>query len=108
MRARRITPKAVHPADLCLLPDGRVLMTVGYRVGPFGAYALACDASGKFDWDRRFLLVDDAANWDCGYPSSVLLKDGRVFTVYYAVGSKIHPAWGTHCGGLTFKVPEKP
>jgi hypothetical protein len=45
---------------------------------------------------------------DCGYPSSILLKDGRILTVYYAVGSKDNPKWGIHCGAVTFEVPVKP
>jgi hypothetical protein len=84
---RKVTPAKVHPADLTLLPDGRVLLVVGYRVGPFGVRALVGDGAGSFDWERRFVLVNDATNGDCGYPSSVVLKDGRVLTVYYAVGS---------------------
>jgi hypothetical protein len=66
------------------------------------------DKDGNFDWKRRFTLVDDATNTDCGYPSSVLLKDGRVLTVYYAVGSKENPAWGLHCAAVTYNLPGSP
>jgi hypothetical protein len=99
---RKVTPAKVHPADLTLLPDGRVLLVVGYRVGPFGLRALVGDAAGSFDWKRRFVLVNDATNGDCGYPSSVMLQDGRVLTVYYAVGSKDQPRWGVYCGAVTY------
>ena len=104
---RKLTPAAVHPADLVLLPDGRVLLVVGYRVGPFGVRGLVGDAMGRFDWGRRFSLVDDATSGDCGYPSSVVLKDGRVLTVYYAVRSKEHRKWGVHCGAVVYQVPAK-
>ena len=98
-----ITPANVHPADLLPLADGSVLMTCGYRVGPtFGVRALLSAADGSFDWKSHFTLVDDATNRDCGYPSSILLKDGRVLTVYYAVGSKEHPDWQTHCGAVMY------
>jgi hypothetical protein len=100
----KLTPAAVHPADLLLLPDGRVLMTCGDRRGPFGVRAVAGDASGKFNWNASIPLVTDAINSDCGYPSSVPLKDGRVLTVYYATGSKENPDWGTHCGAVTWSV----
>jgi hypothetical protein len=103
-----VTPARVHPADLALLPDGRVLLAVGYRVGPFGVRGLVSDASGAFDWKGHFILVNDATNSDCGYPSSVILKDGRVLTVYYAVGSKNHPTWGVHCGAVVYRPPAKP
>jgi Neuraminidase (sialidase) len=98
-----VTPANVHPADLLPLPDGRVLITCGYRVGPtFGVCALLSDANATFNWKNHFTLIDDATNRDCGYPSSILLKDGRVLTVYYAVGSKEHPEWQTHCGAVVY------
>jgi hypothetical protein len=103
-RPERLTPAAVHPADLLLLPGGRVLLTCGDRRGPFGVRAVVGDASGKFDWNASIPLVTDAISSDCGYPSSVLLKDGRVLTVYYATGSKEHPEWGTHCGAVTWSA----
>ena len=99
---RNLTPARVHPPDLLLLPDERILLVTGYRVGPFGVRGLVGDKDGNFDWKRRFILVNDATNSDCGYPSSILLKDGRVLTVYYAVGSKENPEWGVHCGAVTY------
>jgi hypothetical protein len=105
---KKLAPAQVHPADLLLLPDRRVLLVAGYRVGPFGVRGLIGDREGTFDWQQRFILVNDATNGDCGYPSSILLKDGRVLTVYYAVGSKDNPRWGVHCGAVTFEVPAKP
>jgi hypothetical protein len=104
----QLTPAKVHPADLLRLPDERVLLVTGYRVGPFGVRGLVGDREGRCDWRQRFLLVNDATNGDCGYPSSVLLKDGRVLTVSYAVGSKDHPAWSVHCGAVTYQVPAQP
>jgi hypothetical protein len=101
----KLTPARFHPADLIVLPDQRVLLVTGYRVGPFGVRGLLGNREGKFDWDRRFVLVNDAVSADCGYPSSVLLKDGRVLTVYYATRSKEHSDWGVHCGAVTYRVP---
>jgi hypothetical protein len=34
-------------------------------------------------WGPEITLRDDAANWDFGYPRSVLRPDGKVVTVYY-------------------------
>ncbi|MDQ3623155.1 MAG: glycoside hydrolase [Verrucomicrobiota bacterium] len=104
-RPRKLTPVNVHPADLCLLEDGRVLLTVGNRVGPFGVLGLVSDAAGQFDWSARFSLVDDALTRDCGYPSSVSLKDGQALTLYYATRVKRQPEWGVHCGALTYRAP---
>ena len=69
---------------------------------------LVGDKLGTFNWAERFVLVNDATNTDCGYPSSVLLKDVRILTFYYAVGSKDNPKWGIHCGAVTFEAPVKP
>ena len=80
-------------------------MVTGYRVKPYGVRGLVSDKLGNFDWDNRFILVDDAVSTDCGYPSSVLLNDGRVLTVYYATQSKDHPEWSVHCGALTYPAP---
>lgn len=101
---RVLTAAAVHPAELTTLPDRRVLLTCGDRRGPFGVRAVVGTASGTFDWNASIPLVTDAISTDCGYPSSVLLKDGQVLTVYYATGSKEHPEWGTHCGAVTWSV----
>jgi hypothetical protein len=99
--------KAAHPADLVRLPDGRPLMVTGYRAGPFGVRGVVGTPDGRFDWTTSFPLVDDSTNVDTGYPSSVVLKDGRVLTLYYAVGSKTHPEWGVHCGVVEFTTPVK-
>ncbi|GIW78880.1 MAG: hypothetical protein KatS3mg105_0687 [Gemmatales bacterium] len=99
---KRITPANVHPADLILLPDRRILLTVGYRLKPFGVRGLISDAKGEFNWEDHFVLVDDAIGGDCGYPSSVLLQDGRVLTVYYATRVTTHRPWGIHCGALIY------
>ncbi len=106
-KTRQITPAKVHPADLSLLPDGRVLMTVGNRVGPYGVLGMAGTAVGEFDWKKRFSLVDDAISADCGYPSSVALKDDRTLTLYYATRAKEQVAWRVHCGALVYQVPKE-
>jgi BNR repeat-like domain len=100
-----LTPRSVHPADLIELDDGRVLLVVGNRVGPFGVLGLVSDRQQQFDWSRRFTLVDDALSGDCGYPSSVKLAGGLALTVYYATRAKEHPEWGVHCGAVVFDVP---
>ena len=102
---QHLTPASVHPADLILLPDNRVLITLGDRRKPNGVLGMVGDAAGTFNWDKHFTLMDDAASADCGYPSNVLLKDGKVLTVYYATKALGQPAWGVHCGALIYAVP---
>jgi photosystem II stability/assembly factor-like uncharacterized protein len=106
--AVKLTPPLVHPADLVELRDGRVLLVAGERRGPFGVRGLVATPDGG-DALRRaplFTLVDTATNGDCGYPSSVVLDDGRVLTVYYAVGDTEHAGWGEHCAAVTYEVPK--
>jgi hypothetical protein len=91
---QKLTPANVHPSDLCELKDGRVLLAVGNRAGPFGVLAMVSEAAGQFDWEERFELMNDAIKGDCGYPSSVVLADGRVATMYYAARTSGHPDAG--------------
>lgn len=100
-----LAPRGILPADLTLLPDNRVLVTLGNRLGPFGVVGMVGDAQGKFDWTKRFALVTDAFNRDCGYPSNIVLSDGRVLTVYYATKANDRPAWKMHAGAVFFRPP---
>jgi photosystem II stability/assembly factor-like uncharacterized protein len=100
-----VTPRLVHPPDLMQLPDGRVLLVAGDRRSPFGVVGLV-GTPDKMDFKHAFKLVDTAINLDCGYPSSVVLKDGRVMTAYYATGDKEHAGWGEHCAAVTFAPPQ--
>jgi hypothetical protein len=100
-----VTPPMVHPPDLVQLPDGRVLLTCGDRRNPFGVIGIVGTAD-KLEWANHFPIATAATNLDCGYPSSVVLKDGRVMTAYYAVGDEEHPDWGTHAAALTYEIPK--
>lgn len=77
-----------HPVDLIQLSDGRVMATYGIRPSvhtrPGGVRACFSADNGK-TWDitTEVQLRNDFFNWDVGYPESMELPDGRVFTVYY-------------------------
>ena len=100
---QRLSPSGVYTADFLVLPDQRVLLVANDRIGPFGVYGAVGNKDGEFNWKNAFILSSDAISTDCGYPSSVLLKDGRVLTAYYATGSKTSPNWETHCAALTYR-----
>lgn len=70
------------PADLLLLEDGRVLTTYGYRTRPFGIRAKVSEDGGK-SWGPEIILRDDGKSWDLGYPRSVQLDNGEIFSTYY-------------------------
>ncbi len=82
----QITRDNEHPADLIALANGDVLLTYGERNQPYGVVAIRSHDGGK-TWDdtTRVVLVDDADNRDCGYPSSVQLPNGKIVTMYYRV-----------------------
>ncbi|NOY82345.1 MAG: exo-alpha-sialidase [Kiritimatiellaeota bacterium] len=72
------------PQHILALKDGRLLMTYGYRYKPYGIRAcISRDRGRSWDVDREILLAHGAPTPDLGYPVSIELKDGRVFTVYY-------------------------
>lgn len=70
------------PCHLLLLKDGRILATYGYRSYPFGIRISISEDEGK-TWKNEFILRDDGGSWDLGYPVSVQLQSGEIFSVYY-------------------------
>lgn len=74
-----------YPAHLLQLTDGRLLATYGYRREPFGIRAcLSRDGGRNWDDDAEIVLRADLRNRNLGYPESLQLPDGSMFTVYYA------------------------
>jgi hypothetical protein len=87
----QITRDGEHPADLCVLTSGNVLMTFGRRISPRGCGALMSSDGGKtWDFDHEALLAGDSPGSDCGYPSTIQFDDGSIATlVYFAAGSQM-------------------
>jgi hypothetical protein len=77
-------PGRGNPASLLTLEDGTVLCVHGARQDPAGMYVVASKDDGvTWDLDGRRIIRDDFSNWDCCYPSTVLMPDGRIFTTFY-------------------------
>ena len=73
-----------NPASLRALPDGTLLCVHGSREDPSGIYVVASYDEGEtWDMAHRRVIRDDSPNMDCGYPSTIVMPDGRVLTVYY-------------------------
>lgn len=70
------------PPHLLRLASGRIVMTYGRRWKPFGIEAIVSDDNGE-SWSAPVTLWTDAPTLDLGYPSSVELADGSIFTLYY-------------------------
>jgi hypothetical protein len=75
------------PTDLLELADGRVMATYGVRPWhnmPCGIRACFSSDNGQsFDLKTEVQIRNDFVNFDIGYPESMQLADGRIFTVYY-------------------------
>ena len=77
-----------HPVDLIQLSDGRLMASYGVRPPlhnkPEGIRACFSSDNGEtWDLQTEVQIRNDFINWDGGYPESLQLPDGRVFTVYY-------------------------
>lgn len=78
------TPIWGFPPHLLKLRDGRLLVTYGRRLEPFGQRACLSDDGGEtWDIEHEIILRDDGPTFDLGYPSSVELDSGEILTVYY-------------------------
>lgn len=79
------TPIWGYPPHLIALDNGWTLVAYGRRKEPFGERACISKDGGK-TWDvENEIVLTVAPTSDLGYPASVQLDDGSIFTVYYEV-----------------------
>jgi hypothetical protein len=73
------------PPHLLDLGGDRLLCVYGHRRPPYSVRGcISLDGGRTWDIAGELVLRGDLPNRNLGYPSSVLLSPGRVFTVYYA------------------------
>jgi sialidase-1 len=74
------------PPHIVRLPDGKLVNVYGRRYAQptaFGEYAAISD-DGGVTWDvENEVILAVCHNGDLGYPSSCVLADGTILTVYY-------------------------
>lgn len=104
----QVTGDAQHPADMIVLQNGDIVLTHGHRRPPYGVRALISRNEGRtWEHDKTLVLVADCTSPDVGYPSSVQLPGGDIFTAYYAVNSQSimqgtrYPL-GVHAAGVRY------
>ena len=80
------TPKALgcknSPPHLLQHSSGTLICAYGHRVPKFGVEVMFSDDNGD-TWDMGHAIWDEGMNLDLGYPCSVELDNGDIFTVYY-------------------------
>ncbi|HEU0122711.1 MAG TPA: sialidase family protein [Bryobacteraceae bacterium] len=71
-----------NPPSMVRLDDGRLVLTYGYRIAPFGIRAKISKDNGN-TWGEEIVLRQDGGGGDLGYPRTVKRPDGKLITVYY-------------------------
>jgi hypothetical protein len=97
-----------YPPHLLKLSNGWLLSTYGKRWPPFGEYASISRDHGK-TWDvEHEIQLSEAASGDLGYPATVQLEDGMLWTVYYEIDQPCEAPClkGTHWRLKQLPVPE--
>jgi hypothetical protein len=70
------------PPHVMVHSTGVVAAVYGCRERPYGQRAMV-SYDGGGTWDAGYILRGDGPDGDLGYPASVELADGQIFTVYY-------------------------
>ncbi|MEZ5356406.1 MAG: sialidase family protein [Bryobacteraceae bacterium] len=77
-----VTETGGNPPSMVRLGDGRLVLTYGYRLKPFGIRARISGDNG-LSWGEEIILRQDGGGTDLGYPRTILRPDGKLVTVYY-------------------------
>ena len=75
--------------------SGPLVCVYGYRKEPYGERAGISHDGGE-TWESDLSLRDDGPTGDLGYPASVEMPDGSIFTIYYQqyeAGEKCSLLW---------------
>ncbi|MCL5275136.1 MAG: glycoside hydrolase [Chloroflexi bacterium] len=70
------------PPHLLRHSSGMLVCVYGYRQPGYGQRAMLSRDDGA-TWEHDWIIRDDGPDGDLGYPTSVELGDGGIFTVYY-------------------------
>jgi hypothetical protein len=70
------------PPHLLRPSSGVLILTYGYRLEPWGQRVAFSHDDGA-TWEHDWIIRDDGPDGDLGYPATVELGDGSLFTVCY-------------------------
>ena len=101
-------PSFGHRARLLTLSSGEILCSYGWRcrredgLDELGSIKLALSRDEGRTWPAQEMRIlrDDFLNWDIGYPVTIELPDGRLFTAYWGnqmdrfyIGGNVYNKW---------------
>ncbi len=80
------------PSHILEMPDGTLVATYGYRsTKPYKMKAMFSFDKGE-TWDAGHTLYENNDSPDLAYPSSLLLKNGNILTIFYARAQETPPS----------------
>lgn len=79
------------PAHIIRHSSGVLISAYSYREYPYGIKVMFSHDNGK-SWDTDYMIYKNKVSDDLGYPATIELKDGSLFTVFYAHKSEDEPA----------------
>lgn len=83
--APQVTPMRGYPPHVIRLHNGWLLVVYGKRWEPYGEYACISKDQGT-TWNvENEIMLSNAPKGDLGYPASVQIDDGSIWTIYYQI-----------------------
>lgn len=79
-----------HPGDLTDLGENRTLLTYGIRNRGLMGIGARLSKDGGATWGAPAVVYQFGGASDCGYPSSLVCRDGSILTAAYADASTVH------------------
>ena len=70
------------PPHLLRHSSGAIVLVGGRRLPGYGQRAVVSYDEGQ-TWSDQIIIRDDGPHGDLGYPCSIELDDGSIYTVYY-------------------------
>lgn len=70
------------PPQILRHSSGALVCVYGFRQAGFGQRAMI-SRDGGATWDHDWVIRADGPDFDLGYPKSVEMADGSIFTLYY-------------------------
>jgi len=99
-----VTQRNEINGHLTRLSDDRLLLTYGVRVAGRRGVCAKLSSDNGVTWGEAIRISDTIGNADCGYPSSVQLKNGDIVSAWYSKATAEHN--GYHMGASIWKAPK--